>query len=133
MAVVGIILIGLLIFALILVGLTRKWAKAYKELNESIKLAVLNENAVLRDTLKDEAIFKEHLRQDLDKAVKILKVRIKPVDNELTQVWVSTKNIPVLTERFDAYKKWIYPEVSGAGEVGISADLEDAPSLESQE
>lgn len=127
---VGILLVALLACLLIIALVNYKWKKQYLKLHNDLKLAILKENSELRDTLHDEGIFKEHLRQDLDKAVKILKVRYKSVDNELTELKIYNKSIPILTERFESYKDWLYPNV---GEVDASIPAPDEPTFETEE
>ena len=127
---VGILLVALLACLLIIALVNYKWKKQYLKLHNDLKLAILKENSELRDTLHDEGLFKEHLRQDLDKAVKILKVRYKSVDNELTELKIYNKSIPILTERFESYKDWLYPSV---GELDTSIPLPDEPTFETEE
>ena len=126
----GILLVALLACLLIIALVNYKWKKQYLKLHNDLKLAILKENSELRDTLHDEGLFKEHLRQDLDKAVKILKVRYKSVDNELTELKIYNKSIPILTERFESYKDWLYPSV---GELDTSIPLPDEPTFETEE
>ena len=127
---VGIFVVALLACLLIVALVNYKWKKQYLKLHNDLKLAILKENSELRDTLHDEGLFKEHLRQDLDKAVKILKVRYKSVDNELTELKIYNKSIPILTERFESYKDWLYPSV---GEVDASIPVPDEPTFETEE
>ena len=129
---VGILLVALLACLLIIALVNYKWKKQYLKLHNDLKLAILKENSELRDTLHDEGIFKEHLRQDLDKAVKILKVRYKSVDNELTELKIYNKSIPILTERFESYKDWLYPSVN-EGELDASIPVPDEPTFETEE
>lgn len=130
---VGIFVVALLACLLIVALVNYKWKKQYLKLHNDLKLAILKENSELRDTLHDEGIFKEHLRQDLDKAVKILKVRYKSVDNELTELKIYNKSIPILTERFESYKDWLYPTPVGEStDIPLPAD-EPEPTFETEE
>lgn len=111
----GFLLLVVFVSILVLALLNRKWKKQYIALHNEIKNAILHENAELRNELHDEAVFKENLRKDLEKSINILKVRVVPVDNEITQICVYNKNVPLLTERFEAYKEWIFPNDANVG------------------
>lgn len=120
---VGVLLLAVCVFVTILACLNHKWKKAYVNLNNDLLLSIKLENELVKDENRKHKEFEEKLAQDLRKSVNILKVKKQETDNDIVELWVGQKHIPVLTERYEQYYEWLYPTKTEV----------DCPDTETQE